>query len=440
MAEAVSSNYDISCFQRLLQSSLRLLRNLYSRDIRRQYTPDGHWISPKKTFTFGTPANFKFAIQQRGHLYREFLGIRHLNREEISVYGPPIPVKDIVAATVIQELPFVVPFFDRVAIVQSMIAHEKRERENLHYELFANNTVNIRRNFLYEDGFNKLSEEVMPNLKAMIRIKLFSALNMEETGVDGGGVFREFITEIIKTAFDPNLGFFSLTKNGLLYPNPAVEAIEPHSNRHYYFIGRLLGKALYENILTDLPLAPFFLEKLLTTGSDVDINHLASLDPELYKHLISLRNFPGNVADLSLDFTVVTSNLGHNKVIELKPKGGEILVTNENRIEYIHLMADYKLNKQVGVFGIVVVTLMFANLVVVVVDSKPVHQLQERLLQCDGRGLGEDVRHERIAAPHLRLGDADRFDRFAPAHRLLEWLLGRSSRDRHLLEGGERVR
>lgn len=36
---------------------------------------------------------------------------------------------------------------------------------------------------------------------------------------------------------------------------------------------------------------------------------------------------------------------------ELKPGGKNIAVTANNRIEYIHLMADYKINKQVHVMG-----------------------------------------------------------------------------------------
>ena len=35
---------------------------------------------------------------------------------------------------------------------------------------------------------------------------------------------------------------------------------------HYYFIGRLLGKALYENLLVELPLASFFLCKMTGAG------------------------------------------------------------------------------------------------------------------------------------------------------------------------------
>ena len=40
-------------------------------------------------------------------------------------------------------------------------------------------------------------------------------------------------------------------------------------------------------------------------------------------------------------------DFGENKVVLLKSERDEIAVTNENRIEYIHLVADYKLNKQI---------------------------------------------------------------------------------------------
>ena len=43
-------------------------------------------------------------------------------------------------------------------------------------------------------------------------------------------------------------------------------------------------QVLYENMLTELPFASFFLSKLLSSHKgDVDIHHLASLDPEMYR-------------------------------------------------------------------------------------------------------------------------------------------------------------
>lgn len=117
--------------------------------------------------------------------------------------------------------------------------------------------------------------------------------------------------------------------------------------KHYYFIGRMLGKALYENLLVELPLAEFFLSKLAGKHSDVDVHQLASLDPVLHHNLLSLKSYEGDVSDLGLDFTVVSSELGETKIDELKPDGANITVNSSNRIEYIRLMADYKLNRQI---------------------------------------------------------------------------------------------
>ncbi len=55
-----------------------------------------------------------------------------------------------------------------------------------------------------------------------------------------------------------------------------------------------------------------------------------------------------NVEDLNLNFAVDTNEFGETKSIELKPGGHNIPVTNDNKIEYIHLLADYKLNKQIN--------------------------------------------------------------------------------------------
>lgn len=138
-----------------------------------------------------------------------------------------------------------------------------------------------------------------------------------------------------------------ITTDNKLYPNPSVGMIVENFQKHYYFIGRMLGKALYENLLVELPLAEFFLSKLAGKHSDVDVHQLASLDPVLHHNLLSLKSYEGDVADLGLDFTVVSNELGETKIEELKPNGSNIMVNSSNRIEYIRLMADYKLNRQI---------------------------------------------------------------------------------------------
>jgi ubiquitin-protein ligase E3 C len=138
-----------------------------------------------------------------------------------------------------------------------------------------------------------------------------------------------------------------MTKDNMLYPNPSANKVLDNYVRHYFFIGRILGKALYENLLVELPLAEFFLSKLAGRNSDIlDIHQLISLDPVLHRNLMKVA-YEGDVGDLGLDFTVVCEELGETRVVELKPNGSQIMVTAENRLEYIQLMADYKLNKQI---------------------------------------------------------------------------------------------
>uniref|UniRef100_A0A8D1DKG6 HECT-type E3 ubiquitin transferase n=1 Tax=Sus scrofa TaxID=9823 RepID=A0A8D1DKG6_PIG len=208
--------------------------------------------------------------------------------------------------------------------------------------------VTIRRNYIYEDAYDKLSPENEPDLKKRIRVHLLNAHGLDEAGIDGGGIFREFLNELLKSGFNPNQGFFKTTNEGLLYPNPAAHMLVGDSfARHYYFLGRMLGKALYENMLVELPFAGFFLSKLLGTSADVDIHHLASLDPEVYRNLLFLKSYEGDVEELGLNFTVVNNDLGEAQVVELKYGGKDIPVTSANRIAYIHLVADYRLNRQI---------------------------------------------------------------------------------------------
>lgn len=183
------------------------------------------------------------------------------------------------------------------------------------------------------------------SLRDKLRIQFVNSVGLDEAGIDGGGIFKEFINEVLKTAFDPNRGFFLLTADNTLYPNPNVNLIVENFAEHYYFIGRLVGKAVFENILVDLPLAEFFLAKILIDRASA--HYLESLDPVLYKNLLYLRDYTGNVQDLGLDFTIVSNDLGETRVVDLKPNGSNIPVTNYNRLEYIHRLADLKLNVQI---------------------------------------------------------------------------------------------
>ncbi|KAF6774454.1 hypothetical protein AHF37_06373 [Paragonimus kellicotti] len=107
-------------------------------------------------------------------------------------------------------------------------------------------------------------------------------------------------------------------------------------------------RALYESMLVELQFAHFFLAKIASrSGGGVGFDYLHSLDPELYRQLRYLKTYTDDVRNLCLDFTLDQSTFGLSETVELKPGGRQIPVTNENRVEYMHLVAHHKLNKQI---------------------------------------------------------------------------------------------
>ena len=332
-------------WSKLFKEIVTLGKQLYARDSRRRFCPENHWLTIRHGIN---PDRKSHLYRPNVFQHRQFASLSVLNPNRMQVYEEeacsPLSTKEVRQLSVLQEIPFVIPYEVRCKIFQNLVQAEHGYME----QSSDNINIRVRRSFLYEDAFEKLSPENAPNLQHKIKVTLKNFAGMTEAGIDGGGLFREFLTELLKTGFDPNRGFFCYTSDKLLYPNPNAKAVAEDYMKHYYFLGRILGKALYENLLVELPFASFFLSKILSCyRGDVDIHHLASLDPSMYKNLLYLKAYEGDVSEFGLDFTVINNTLGEVQTEELKSGGREIPVTKSNRIEYIHLMADYRLNKQI---------------------------------------------------------------------------------------------
>ncbi|CAF2360541.1 unnamed protein product [Rotaria sp. Silwood2] len=336
-----------SKFSMIFKIIVQLLQQLRSRDVRRQFCPREYWLTNQCPLHLDKIYLSPFAL---GLSDPSLLSLdTYQNRDKTDAF--PFSVNELRVLTVLKQIPFVIPFDKRVQIFNMLIQQNKSEQQQGAEFLQNGSSINIRvrRGYIYEDAFEKLSPQNEPNLRRKLRISFINAVGLDEAGIDGGGLFREFMNELLKSSFNPIRGLFKLTSDGYLYPNPNVAFIEENFGPHFYFLGRMLGKAIYEKFLAELPFATFFLQKILSRSSGkVDIDHLASLDPEMYRNLLYLKNYNGNVEDLGLDFTIVNSEIGQTQIIELKPNGRNIAVTDENRIEYIHLVANYKLNKQIN--------------------------------------------------------------------------------------------
>lgn len=84
-------------------------------------------------------------------------------------------------------------------------------------------SVTARRGRLYPDAFTDLASA---DLRMKLRVRLINEQGLDESGIDGGGLFREFLSETLKEGFDPKSGYFSFTPDRLFYPNPNVRACE----------------------------------------------------------------------------------------------------------------------------------------------------------------------------------------------------------------------
>jgi hypothetical protein len=124
-----------------------------------------------------------------------------------------------------------------------------------------------------------------------------------------------------------------------------TSAINPEHLKLFHLAGRLFGRTVFEGIVADLPFAHFFLAKLLHGHAFLD--DLQSLDPQLYKNLIFVKHYDGDVEDLCLTYAVDEEMFGQTQTVDLKPGGRAFMVTNQDKTSYIHLMADYYMNQRI---------------------------------------------------------------------------------------------
>ncbi|KAL7454340.1 hypothetical protein ACHAWC_005973, partial [Mediolabrus comicus] len=274
-------------------------------------------------------------------------------------------------ARVLTAIPQAMPFSRRVNLFQSLIDSDKllmQDEEDTFRHMMMNMDnpdadgefggrvrVTIHRDALYNDSMEALNP-LKKKLRKKIQVTFVNQHGATEAGIDGGGVFKEFLDDLIKDAFIPQTtgneseeeeeevrshpDFFSVTPLQTLQVNVDSDG-DNSALSHYEFLGRVLGKAIYESILVDPQLALPFLNKLL--GKQNSLDDLKNIDPEFYKHIKSLRYM--NAEDIkSLGLTFETTTGQNAKTVELIPGGSNIPVTKENVIQYIHLVSHRRMN------------------------------------------------------------------------------------------------
>ena len=95
---------------------------------------------------------------------------------------------------------------------------------------------------------------------------------------------------MVKAGFNADYGLFMSTEQGgLAFPQPVSSQLGGSAPALLHFLGAIFGKALYEGILLDTPLAPFFVAKL--QGRYPLFDDLQAFDPELHRSLVQLKRW-----------------------------------------------------------------------------------------------------------------------------------------------------
>ncbi|EFC43089.1 predicted protein [Naegleria gruberi] len=245
----------------------------------------------------------------------------------------------------IEKLPFLVPLEIRLKIFKEVIAMDRDYCYDLQHFI---EPIGIRREQIFEDSYAKLNNLSPLQLKGRVRVQFIDQHNTVEDGI-GLGPLREYLFELSKLAFSNSYGLFKATDDGRLYPNPNSSIIYPDGLdlRFYNFLGKILGKAIYDAIVIDLPFAKFFVSKLMKGNNNDLINDLATFDKELHRNLLFLKN-NNNAGDLGLNFTIVDGDELSGRIArQLIPNGENIAVTDSNKLSFIFRVANYKLNHQI---------------------------------------------------------------------------------------------
>jgi len=200
--------------------------------------------------------------------------------------------------------------------------------------------IRIRRSHLLEDSFNAFLQLEPSDMQRFFR---FEFLN--ERGHDAGGVAREWFQLIVEECFNPSLGLFELADTGnVIYqiaPSPVKQSSSTIINeevalRYYRFMGRVLGKAIFDGHHVAAHFARVVYKHILACPISED--DLETLDESLANSSKAVRECP-DVSDLALNFTMAFADArgGSMEIVELAPGGKGIDVTNDNREEYLQL-------------------------------------------------------------------------------------------------------
>ena len=201
--------------------------------------------------------------------------------------------------------------------------------------------LSVRRDNVFHDSFKSLYFQTGDQMKYG---KLSIRFHGEE-GVDAGGVTREWFQVLSRQMFDPGYALWTPVSSDRTTFHPSqYSAVNEEHLLFFKFIGRIIGKALYEGRVLDCHFSRAVYRRIL--GKSVSLKDLESLDPDYHKSVVWM--LENDITDIITEtFSVDNDKFGVVETIDFVPNGRNIAVTEENKHEYVRLMVEWKLTGSV---------------------------------------------------------------------------------------------
>uniref|UniRef100_A0A8V5GUB3 E3 ubiquitin-protein ligase HUWE1 n=1 Tax=Melopsittacus undulatus TaxID=13146 RepID=A0A8V5GUB3_MELUD len=208
--------------------------------------------------------------------------------------------------------------------------------------------VHVRRDHVFEDSYRELHRKSPEEMKN----RLYIVFEGEE-GQDAGGLLREWYMIISREMFNPMYALFRTSPGDrVTYTINPSSHCNPNHLSYFKFVGRIVAKAVYDNRLLECYFTRSFYKHIL--GKSVRYTDMESEDYHFYQGLVYLLENDVSTLGYDLTFSTEVQEFGVCEVRDLKPNGANVLVTEENKKEYVHLVCQMRMTgairKQLAAF------------------------------------------------------------------------------------------
>lgn len=249
--------------------------------------------------------------------------------------------------------------------------------------------LELRRDDMFHQSFVKLRMQSASDVRRKLRVEFVG-----EEGIDAGGLTKDWYLQISRELFNPQYCLFSRVEgDSERYCISPLSEVQEQCDEYFRFVGRFLGKALYDVQLVDLPFASVIYKHLL--GEPVGFDDLRELDPVYANSLQWMLD--NEIADVVTEtFTISRVAFGEVVEIPLKPGGADIEVDDTNKGEYVELVVDWRTRRA---FERQLAAMMAGFEELVPSGELDAFGLEEFVLLCNGRP-DVNIREMRAAAKY----------------------------------------